>query len=71
MTTITAELAYRLRHDRGLMLPPNGNYSNLRLKEIAIREAELIDELSKLDKELEFLKLFEKDNGDKEKRNIS
>lgn len=69
MTIITAEIAYRLRNDRGLLLPTNVEYSSPRLKEIAEREAELINELDRLDKELEFLKLFEINNGDKEKRN--
>ncbi len=67
MNMITAELACRIRKDRGLTLPLNGEYSLPRLKFIAERQYALLEELDKLDKELEILKLLEIPiQGDKE-----
>ena len=59
MSIINAELACRLRQERGLRLPANAEYSTPRLRYIAQRESEILDELETLDKELEFLRLSE------------
>lgn len=49
---ITPEIAKNIRCERGLSLPVSGVYSVPRLKEIAIRQKELLDELAKLDAEV-------------------
>ena len=52
---IDANLAWRLRSERGLKLNPYGNYATSRLKEIAIKQHKLFEELDALDNELESL----------------
>lgn len=59
---INVELAYRMRYESGYALPDKAEYSNPRLKEIAIREQQLFDELDKLDKEIKEIYLKELDD---------
>ena len=49
---ITNEIAWNLRCERGLLLPPDRDYENPRVKEIAKRQKELMDEMDALDNEL-------------------
>lgn len=51
-TPIPTELAWRLRAERGLLLPIDREYEVPRVKEIALRQAVLHAELDKLDLEL-------------------
>lgn len=53
----TANLAWRLRKERGLLLPVKsaGEYSNPRLREIAIEQERLSADFARLDKEIETL----------------
>jgi hypothetical protein len=55
MSAITPDLAKRLRYERGLMLPEGAEYSAPRLKEIAVRQRELFEEIQKLDEEIKQL----------------
>ena len=49
---ITIKMAKDLRCERGLLLPADKEYETPRLKEIAVRQAELMAEFEALDKEI-------------------
>lgn len=49
---ITADLFYRMRFERGLKVSANKEFSNPRLKEIAVEQSELFDRLDALDAEI-------------------
>lgn len=49
---ITPKVAWRARTVRGLALPVDANYTNLRLKSIAFRQAVLYAEIRALDLEI-------------------
>lgn len=50
---ITPDIAYRMRHERGLSLNPNAEFSVPRLKEIAVEWDALWKRIKKLDDEIE------------------
>ena len=49
---ITNETVWNLRVERNVLLPTNKEYEIPRIKEIATRQRELLDEFTNLDKEL-------------------
>lgn len=49
---LTVEIASRLRFERGLLLPTEGEFETPRLKEIAVRMHEIAVEQAKLDEEI-------------------
>lgn len=51
-SVIDYEIAWRLRNDRGITLPPDRNYIDTRLKNIATRQNILMKELALLDEEI-------------------
>jgi len=52
---INSNMAWKLRADRGLMLPPDAEYTLPRLAEIAEAQAHLTRRLEALDNELKAL----------------
>ena len=50
--TISNEMAWRLRSERGLPLPTDREYESARIKEIAKRQREILDEYDALDIEI-------------------
>lgn len=55
---ITVELAQRILNN-GMLLPVNREYANSRVKEIALRQKELMDEFNKLEEEIYKMQIFE------------
>lgn len=57
---IPTEVAYNIRWKRDLLLPPDREYENARIAEIAKRQQELIREMNELDVEL--YKIYREEN---------
>jgi hypothetical protein len=49
---ITAQIAWSMRSNRGLLLPPEGEYAHPRLKEIAVEQTALQKQMDVLDSEI-------------------